>query len=363
MKNTNKKGFTIVELVIVIAVIAILAAVLIPTFVGLVNKANQAADQQVAKNMNVALANYSAENGAPETFEEVLLAVEEAGYVLANLNAKANGSFYAWDKANNQIVYIDAEGKVIYQNANFNQADLQFVVANGDVTLPTWANKDTVVDMTKHTGATFLKEALVAGGNVTIGGNIVVTDEGAKSANVITTNTSINFGNNVINLDLPNATGTTANWIGLKIEGGDVVLDGTDGGVMTADNDELYAVALYNTYAEGSNVTIKGGKYISGCHAVYIKMPKSIVTIEGGYFEQQCSDGNGKYYVLNVFDAYGNSCKDENVRSKFIVKGGTFVNFNPEESICGVGEVVVAEGYKVVSEEKDGKTLYTVVAE
>ncbi|MGM9683101.1 MAG: type IV pilin protein, partial [Eubacteriales bacterium] len=32
MKNTKKKGFTIVELVIVIAVIAILAAVLIPTF-------------------------------------------------------------------------------------------------------------------------------------------------------------------------------------------------------------------------------------------------------------------------------------------------------------------------------------------
>ena len=38
MKNSNKKGFTIVELVIVIAVIAILAAVLIPTFSGLVKK-------------------------------------------------------------------------------------------------------------------------------------------------------------------------------------------------------------------------------------------------------------------------------------------------------------------------------------
>ena len=33
MKNLKKKGFTIVELVIVIAVIAVLAAVLIPTFV------------------------------------------------------------------------------------------------------------------------------------------------------------------------------------------------------------------------------------------------------------------------------------------------------------------------------------------
>ena len=34
----NKKAFTIIELVIVIAIVAILAAVLIPTFVTLVHK-------------------------------------------------------------------------------------------------------------------------------------------------------------------------------------------------------------------------------------------------------------------------------------------------------------------------------------
>ena len=50
MKRNNKKGFTIVELVIVIAVIAILSAVLIPTFGGIVDKANASAAQQEAKN-------------------------------------------------------------------------------------------------------------------------------------------------------------------------------------------------------------------------------------------------------------------------------------------------------------------------
>ena len=39
-RRNNKKGFTIVELVIVIAVIAILAGVLIPTFSSIVTKAN-----------------------------------------------------------------------------------------------------------------------------------------------------------------------------------------------------------------------------------------------------------------------------------------------------------------------------------
>ena len=48
MKKLNKKGFTIVELVIVIAVIAILAGVLIPTFANVVEKANQSAAMQEA---------------------------------------------------------------------------------------------------------------------------------------------------------------------------------------------------------------------------------------------------------------------------------------------------------------------------
>ena len=45
----NKRGFTIVELVIVIAVIAILAAVLIPAFTTLVDRAKRTADLQECK--------------------------------------------------------------------------------------------------------------------------------------------------------------------------------------------------------------------------------------------------------------------------------------------------------------------------
>lgn len=47
----SKKGFTIVELVIVIAVIAILAAVLIPTFSNVIGKADQSASLQEAKSL------------------------------------------------------------------------------------------------------------------------------------------------------------------------------------------------------------------------------------------------------------------------------------------------------------------------
>ena len=47
-KNKKRRGFTIVELVIVIAVIAVLAAVLIPTFSGLIEKAKNSAATQKA---------------------------------------------------------------------------------------------------------------------------------------------------------------------------------------------------------------------------------------------------------------------------------------------------------------------------
>ena len=64
MKKNNRKGFTIVELVIVIAVIAILAGVLIPTFSGIVNKAKLNAALQEAKTI---MTNYTASIDYSET--------------------------------------------------------------------------------------------------------------------------------------------------------------------------------------------------------------------------------------------------------------------------------------------------------
>ena len=50
MKKMNKKGFTIVELVIVIAVIGILATVLIPTFGNVIQNAKDSQIVQAARN-------------------------------------------------------------------------------------------------------------------------------------------------------------------------------------------------------------------------------------------------------------------------------------------------------------------------
>ena len=52
MKKINKKGFTLTELIVVIAVIAILAAVLIPTLTGYIEKARISADNQEVAVLN-----------------------------------------------------------------------------------------------------------------------------------------------------------------------------------------------------------------------------------------------------------------------------------------------------------------------
>lgn len=44
MKKLNKKGFTLIELIVVIAILAILAAILIPAVTGYITKATEAKD-------------------------------------------------------------------------------------------------------------------------------------------------------------------------------------------------------------------------------------------------------------------------------------------------------------------------------
>ena len=114
MKNSSKKGFTIVELVIVIAVIAILAAVLIPTFSGLVKKANLSADKQAVREMNSALATDEAKNGKPADIIAALEVLAKAGYnVEKDYVALVEGYVFYWDSSENRVILYNETGKKV----------------------------------------------------------------------------------------------------------------------------------------------------------------------------------------------------------------------------------------------------------
>ena len=88
MRKPNKKGFTIVELVIVIAVIGILAAVLIPTFSGVVESANESnALSEASNSLKVILAE-RAENG--EVLGDAMFLYVKDGKVVYTIEYKDN---------------------------------------------------------------------------------------------------------------------------------------------------------------------------------------------------------------------------------------------------------------------------------
>lgn len=114
MVKKLKRAFTITELVIVIAVIAILAAVLIPTFTSLINKANQSSDQSAVRNMNLALQNAEVD-GELETLSEALAILEEAGMNAKNYSTLVKDTAFVWVRSINRVLYVNTgDYSVIY---------------------------------------------------------------------------------------------------------------------------------------------------------------------------------------------------------------------------------------------------------
>jgi len=116
----KKRGFTIVELVIVIAVIAILAAVLVPTFSNVINKANYSADMQACREMNMALAEEEAKDGyvKPTSVSRVMTILANHGYDAANWQPLSSDYKFLWDSETNQIVLVlKADGTIVYPDA------------------------------------------------------------------------------------------------------------------------------------------------------------------------------------------------------------------------------------------------------
>ena len=135
MRKTNKKGFTIVELVIVIAVVAILAAVLIPTFVSVTKKANQSADIQACRQMNTYLA--VNEVTADKDIVEVYKALEEGGMTAKNYKPLSSNTYYFWDSKLNRVLYTNENYEVTfpeeYKNVKHTDADHQWYSLNAEI--------------------------------------------------------------------------------------------------------------------------------------------------------------------------------------------------------------------------------------
>ncbi len=72
LKFKDQKGFTLIELMIVVAIIGILAAIAIPNFMNYQCKANQREGQAMLSSLRTAMEAYYAENNIyPDTTDEM----------------------------------------------------------------------------------------------------------------------------------------------------------------------------------------------------------------------------------------------------------------------------------------------------
>lgn len=128
LRRNAEDGFTLVELIVVIAIVAVLGGVAVPAYTGYIEKADAAADAQIIADINKAFAaacmvegidNYGAESAsAPLTGEEGKKTVEKVTINGEDITDTFN-KFYEGGafKKTEELEYVPAEGRFVDRDA------------------------------------------------------------------------------------------------------------------------------------------------------------------------------------------------------------------------------------------------------
>ena len=369
----NKKGFTIVELVIVIVVIAILAAVLIPTFSSLIKKANISSDTAMAKNLNTILVAEEAVNGAPEEFGTVLHVFSENGYLLGSLNPTTDGCYLVWEKDTNQILLVELTDKAPNYKVLYKAEDYEgepddswyFAVTTQEEAnkivgvLPNVITKLTILDtveLNKTLNSITNGETLYIDGGINVDkenaikldkadakvtldlGSSAVTggsnDTSAKAYPFYVTDGELNLKNGVISATgaFIDADGKTQH-AAVVAEGGEVNMEGT----TVAINDTAGLVIVYeNATGELKDVTMNtpnSNNVVAAFAGANVRLVNSTANVDYLAFFSSTSGGagtqieiaGGTYHakVSNLLGVYGGT---------IVVEDGTFTCGNASKT-------------------------------
>ena len=374
MINSKKKGFTIVELVIVIAVVAILAAVLIPTFSNLVKKANVSADTQAVRQMNTALAIYEAENGKPTNVTEAKKALDsQLINVEGGLVPVSKGYAFYWDSQENEVVLVkygetikasweiltaNAFGKLVNAsskeeliNALNTTGEPVSITLTNDVTYDgvgetvtcrpdkQWKTMNEVTEneiieidlngKTLNLNSTIFSAFYVHGGNLTIkNGKLVsegVTQLMVVNPGIVTLKdveiehnlgqTTITVGG-ISDVSIVGCTITTTAWYGITSNSNTNSTDGVRISVVNTKVNALHTGILLNVV---SDITIDGCEVVASSQGLFLRGNNALIKNSKFTCEDDPNDSTSDYY-----DSFGNSGNKGPIAAVTLHAGGEY---------------------------------------
>ena len=266
MKKLNNKGFTIVELVIVVAVIAILAAVLIPTVSGLVKTAQTSADVTLVKNVNLILATERATEGKNATMQDALEDALEGGYDVSKLTPTNSDNHILWDQ--------ESDNFVLYANGKYNNAGAEVKVTDEYKLWNIYTEMPATQTYSIYWNGGDIEEANVSvgfdAGNSGVA-NVNYTNTTGEPKNVVIRTNSANT-----NLNIDAATDTVNHYGNVgKVDA--VAID------MNCYNE--YGTAAYVKVTAGK-VVVKAGGEIAVAFVNNDNSANAVITVDGGSVEQ-----------------------------------------------------------------------------
>ena len=333
MNRNSKKGFTIVELIIVIVVIAVLAAVLIPTFSNLIQKANEAKDTALVSNLNKGL-KMSSKDFA--TMHEALQAVEEnVGVNVEKISAVATDSKILWDSVNNCFVYLKS----------------------GD-TKPTYipdSQKTTIADNEQYKYWEIVETAR----NDKIYSQYLAGDNHNEA---VTVNTGFDAGKNA-NLVSVTYTNTDSQSVVIRTNGGELVVDA--GNATVAHYGAANYVNIKNVYKDSFHeygvaavVRIEKGHFVAEATAKVINLNVAsnsvkITENEGAKVFEYSTDQN----ATETIEVTVNGSKIDNVEAKDVGELKKDTEVIAEGGVAEIDGIQFKSLQSAFDTAKDGQTV------
>ena len=242
MNKKTKRGFTIVELVIVIAVIAILAAVLIPTFASVIKKANLSADQQAVTTMNKQLAIADVDEDI-DSLPEAITALAKAGLDLEDYKPLTKDHYF-------YFTVVDGTPTIILADKN------------DDIVFPAGLTKEDTTSWYSLSGITPVEKVDIVENNAVVnnGAQLAYVIDAAKTGKEEVSNVTLNADVNLRGAGVD--FGKVKSNLTIDGNGNKTISNGrSDENALTSTGGEFavneYGFGFIGTVEKGATVTIK----------------------------------------------------------------------------------------------------------